>query len=77
MNESLALTPYNASAELAIAKPTGQNYNITIGGLTTKIKRDVDFGVIPKPRSPRCLRVAQKKSVWPMVCSSSTRLKPR
>lgn len=61
MNESLALTPYNASAELAIAKPSGQNYNITIGGLTTKIKRDVDFGVIPKTKKPTLFKSGAEK----------------
>jgi hypothetical protein len=61
MNEELALTPYNASAELAIAKPAGQNYNITVAGLTTKIKRDVDFGVIPKTKKPSLYKSGAEK----------------
>ena len=61
MNESLAMTPYNASAELAIAKPYGKNYNITIGGMTSKIIRDVDFGVIPKTKKPTLFKSGAEK----------------
>ena len=52
MNEELAIIPYEASAQLAVAKASGKNYNVTIGGTTTRIVRDVDFGVIPKTKKP-------------------------
>lgn len=61
MNEELVMVPYNASAELAIAKPSGANYNIVVGGLSTKIKRDVDFGVIPKTKKPSLFKSGAEK----------------
>lgn len=61
MNEELAIIPYEASASLAIAKPSGKNYNVTIGGMTTKIVRDVDFGVIPKTKKPTLFKSGAEK----------------
>ena len=53
---------YSANAELAIAVPDGQNYNIKCGNYSTQsLKRDVDFGVIPKTKKPTLFKSGAEK----------------
>lgn len=56
-----ALTTYNASASIAVATPKGKNYAIACCGTTAKLKRDVDFGVIPNTRQPSLFKSGAEK----------------
>ena len=48
-------------AELAIAKPSGLNYKVITPRGETILKRDVDFGVIPKTDRPTLLKPGAEK----------------
>jgi hypothetical protein len=60
-----ALIPYNTysqSAELAIATPQNEDYLITCGTMGQQmLKRDVDFGVIPKTKKPSLFKSGAEK----------------
>jgi hypothetical protein len=57
-----ALTAYSASAELAIATPLNEDYLITCGTMGQQmLKRDVDFGVIPKTKKPSLFKSGAEK----------------
>lgn len=56
-----ALTTYNASASIAVATPKGKNYEIACCGTTVRLKRDVDFGVIPKTKQPSLFKPGAEK----------------
>ncbi len=60
MNEN-ALTTINATASIAIAKPSGKNYMVNCAGIETKLKRDTDFGVIPKTKQPTLFKSGAEK----------------
>ena len=55
------LIEYNQSAQLAVATPKGRNYEVTCGGGTVTLKRDVDFGVIPKTKKPTLFKSGAEK----------------
>lgn len=59
----VAYPEYSASAELAIAKPMGKNYAIQCGtyGNSVTLKRDTDFGVIPKTKRPSLFKSGAEK----------------
>ena len=63
MNEEItALAPYAAEAAIAIVQPKGKNYLINCGGFGTQtLKRDVDFGVIPKTKKPSLYKSGAEK----------------
>ena len=64
MNETTALAPVNAEAAIALVRPTGKNYMVNCGGLNeVKLKRDVDFGVIPKTKKPSLFKSGAEKVV--------------
>lgn len=53
---------YSASAELAIATPQNEDYLITCGTMGQQtLKRDVDFGVIPKTKKPSLFKSGAEK----------------
>lgn len=60
-----AIIPYDAysqSAELAIATPKGKNYMVQCGTIGTQtLKRDVDFGVVPKTKKPTLFKSGAEK----------------
>lgn len=56
-----ALTTINATASIAIAKPHGKHYDILCAGVPTQLKRDVDFGVIPKTKTPSLYKSGAEK----------------
>ena len=55
------LATYNQTAQLAVATPKGENYEVTCGGGTVLLKRDVDFGVIPKTKKPTLYKSGAEK----------------
>jgi len=62
MNESTALAAVNAEASIALVRPTGKNYIVNCGGCgEVKLKRDVDFGVIPKTKKPSLFKSGAEK----------------
>ena len=53
---------YSASAELAIATPQNEDYLIICGTMGQQtLKRDVDFGVIPKTKKPSLFKSGAEK----------------
>lgn len=53
---------YSQSAELAIATPHNEDYLITCGTMGQQmLKRDVDFGVIPKTKKPSLFKSGAEK----------------
>lgn len=51
-------------AERAIATPHGKNYEVVLNGHNvTSLKRDVDFGVIPKTKQPTLFKSGAEKIV--------------
>ena len=48
-------------AEMAIAKPSGVDYKVTTPHGEVKLKRDIDFGVIPKTDRPTLLKSGAEK----------------
>lgn len=58
-----AITLYSASAELANVIPDGKNYLVQCGayGSTVQLKRDTDFGVIPKTKKPSLYKSGAEK----------------
>jgi hypothetical protein len=63
VNNDYALATYNATAELAVAEPSGENYLVHCGsmGVPQKLTRDVDFGVIPKTKKPTLFKSGAEK----------------
>ena len=63
MNEEVtALAPYTAEAQIAIVQPKGKNYLINCGNFGQQtLKRDVDFGVIPKTKKPSLYKSGAEK----------------
>jgi len=63
MNEEVAaLAPYTAEAQIAVVQPKGKNYLINCGGFGQQtLKRDVDFGVIPKTKKPSLYKSGAEK----------------
>lgn len=63
MNEDItALAPYTAEAQIAIVQPKGKNYLINCGNFGQQtLKRDVDFGVIPKTKKPSLFKSGAEK----------------
>jgi len=47
--------------EMAIAKPSGVDYKVTTPHGEVKLKRDIDFGVIPKTDRPTLLKSGAEK----------------
>lgn len=45
----------------AIVEPKRMNYTVTVGGRETVLKRDVDFGVIPKTKRPSLFKSGAEK----------------
>ena len=58
MNENTELQIIDAErrAEMAIAKPSGQNYKVTTPRGEVTLRRNVDFGVIPGTKKPTLLK---------------------
>lgn len=53
---------YNETAELATVTPKGKNYIVQCGNYSNQIlKRDVDFGVIPKTKKPSLFKSGAEK----------------
>lgn len=53
---------YNETAELATVTPKGKNYAVQCGNYSNQIlKRDVDFGVIPKTKKPSLFKSGAEK----------------
>ena len=53
---------YNESAELATVTPKGKNYIVQCGNYSNQmLKRDVDFGVIPKTKKPSLFKSGAEK----------------
>ena len=53
---------YSQSAELAIATPKGKNYMVQCGTISTvPLKRDVDFGVVPRTKKPSLYKSGAEK----------------
>lgn len=63
MSEEYALTTYSQSAEIATVKSKNKNYLVTcgVGGSQITLKRDVDFGVIPKTKKPSLFKAGAEK----------------
>ena len=63
MNEEVtALAPYTAEAKIAVVQPKGKNYLINCGNFGQQVlKRDVDFGVIPKTKKPSLFKSGAEK----------------
>lgn len=63
MNEKNELTIIDEGyhAEVAIAKPSGANYKVITPRGETVLKRDVDFGVIPKTDRPTLFKPGAEK----------------
>lgn len=63
MNEEVtALAPYTAEAQIAVVQPKGKNYLINCGNFGQQtLKRDVDFGVIPKTKKPSLFKSGAEK----------------
>ena len=62
MNET-AIVTYSASAELAKVTPKNKNYLVSCGtlGKDVELKRNVDFGVIPKTKKPSLFKSGAEK----------------
>ncbi len=53
---------YSANAELAIVTPAAEDYLVQCGTYSTqRLKRDVDFGVIPKTKKPSLFKSGAEK----------------
>lgn len=63
MNEEITtLVPYTAEAKIAVVQPKGKNYLINCGNFGQQtLKRDVDFGVIPKTKKPSLFKSGAEK----------------
>lgn len=56
------MVQYSASAEIAQVKPKGKNYEVACGGGNSiTLKRNVDFGVIPKTKKPTLFKSGAEK----------------
>lgn len=61
-NSMVVLDQYSRGGELAVATPKGEDYLITCGSAgTVTLKRDVDFGVIPKTKRPSLYKSGAEK----------------
>lgn len=53
---------YNETAAMATVTPKGKNYMVNCGGVSfQQLKRDVDFGVIPKTKKPSLFKSGAEK----------------
>lgn len=61
--EPCAIVPYSQSASIATVTTVGENYLVTCGnmGKSVTLKRDVDFGVIPKTKKPSLYKAGAEK----------------
>lgn len=61
MNDT-ALVSYSAAAEIATVSAKGKNYIVNCGGVSsTTLRRDTDFGVIPKTKKPSLYKSGAEK----------------
>ena len=61
MNDT-ALVSYSAAAEIATVIAKGKNYIVNCGGVSsTTLRRDTDFGVIPKTKKPSLYKSGAEK----------------
>ena len=60
-DKALQIVETEYKAEIAIAKPSGMNYKVITPRGETTLKRDVDFGVIPKTDRPTLLKPGAEK----------------
>lgn len=62
MNTELTAYPeYSATAQLAVAEPHGKNYLVQCGAGLQTLKRDVDFGLVPKTKKPTLYKSGAEK----------------
>lgn len=63
MSESITVYDgYSHSAEIAVVRPKGQDYAVACGNAgEVTLKRDVDFGVIPKTKKPTLFKSGAEK----------------
>lgn len=55
--------PTLIGAEIALAKPDGEDYIVTTPSGNTRLQRDIDFGVIPGTKQPTLLKAGAEKVV--------------
>lgn len=60
-NNELQIVDDGFKAEIAIAKPVGADYKVITPRGETRLKRDIDFGVIPKTDRPTLLKPGAEK----------------
>ena len=55
--------PTLIGAEIALAKPEGEDYIVTTPSGNTRLQRDIDFGVIPGTKQPTLLKAGAEKVI--------------
>lgn len=55
--------PTLIGAEIALAKPDGEDYIVTTPSGNTRLQRDIDFGVIPGTKQPTLLKAGAEKVI--------------
>ena len=55
--------PTLIGAEIALAKPDGEDYVVATPSGNTRLQRDIDFGVIPGTKQPTLLKAGAEKVV--------------
>lgn len=55
--------PTLIGAEIALAKPDGEDYIVTTPAGNTRLQRDIDFGVIPGTKQPTLLKAGAEKVI--------------